>query len=257
MVTTLLSEERDSCVGFTLGGEVSLKLFQDALGRFSGVLDALRGVHDLDIDWVLAGLDHGSVTATVRAVPLDEASSLRTSDLCNEYIHAAESIEGGYADFAIPLHRQMYKLVQLADETHPLVISSETRRVDIEGPVRLDEFEQPSRYVTLGTLRGRVETLSRRKDLNFRLYELTTGVPVICHMDRDAEDTMRNVWGYMADVTGTISRDFDTDKPRAMRNITDVARVEEGNAGGWRRARGVFRSETPSEVLIRRLRDDG
>ncbi len=68
---------------------------------------------------------------------------------------------------------------------------------------------------------------------------------------------MPNGWVYPDDVTGTISRDFDTDKPRATRNVTDAARVEDSNAGGWRRARGVFRSETPSEVLIRRLRDDG
>ena len=257
MVPALLPEEHDACLGFTLGGEVSLKLLQDALGRFSGVLDVLREVHDANIDWVVAGLDHGSVTATVRAVPLDEAASARISDLCNEYVGAAESIEGGYANFAIPLHRQMYKLVQLANETHPLVIASNGRRVDIGAPISLDEFEKPSRYVTFGTLRGRVETLSRRKDLNFRLYELASGVPVTCHMDQDTEDTMRSVWGYLADVTGTIGRDFDTDKPRSMRSITKVARVEEGDAGGWRRARGAFRSDTPSEVLIRRLRDDG
>lgn len=257
MATTLLPEENDARFGFTLGGEVSLELLQDALDRFSDVLKALREVHDANIDWMVAGLDHGSVTAAVRAVPLDEAASPRVSDLCNEYVDAAKSIEGGHANLAIPLHRQMYKLAQLADEAHPLVIASDERRVNIAAPISVTEFERPSRYVTFGTLRGRVETLSRRKDLNFRLYELATGVPVICHMDRDTEDTMRDVWGYLADVTGTISRDFDTDKPRSMKNITEVARVEEGDVGGWRRARGALRSGTPSEVLIRRLRDDG
>ena len=257
MVATLLPEEHDACFGFTLGGKVTLKLFHDALGRFSGVLDVLLEVHAANIDWVVAGLDHGSVTATVRAVPLDEAASQRVLALCNEYVEAARSIEGGYADFAIPLHRQMYKLAQLADETHHLVIASNGRRISIDAPISLDEFEKPSRYVTFGTLRGRVETLSRRKDLNFRLYELATGVAVTCHMDRESEDTMRNVWGYIADVTGVISRDFDTDNPRSMRGITKVVRVEEGDPHGWRRARGAFRSDTPSEVLIRRLRDDG
>ena len=165
MVTTLLPEEHDACFGFTLGGEVSLKLLQDALGRFSSVLDVL---HDANIDWVVAGLDHGSVTATVRAVPLNEAASARISDLCNEYVGAAESIEGGYANFAIPLHRQMYKLVQLANETHPLVIASNGRRVDIGAPISLDEFEKPSRYVTFGTLRGRVETLLSAQGSQFQ-----------------------------------------------------------------------------------------
>lgn len=257
MATTLLPEEGDARFGFTLGGEVSLKLLQDALDRFSEVLNVLREVHDANIDWVVAGLDHGSVTATVRAVPLDETASPRVSDLCNEYVDAAESIDGGHVDFAIPLHREMYKLAQLADEAHPLVIASDERRVNIAAPVSLTELETPSKYLTYGTLRGRVETLSRRNDLNFRLYELATGVPVICHMDRDTEDTMRDVWGYVADVTGAITRDFDTDEPRSMRSITEVERVEEGEVGGWRRARGALRTNTPAEVLIRRLRDDG
>ena len=257
MATTLLPEEDDARFSFTLGGDVSIELLQDALDRFSDVLNVLREVHDANIDWMIAGLDYGSVTAAVRAVPLDEAASPRVSDLRNDYVDAAESIDGGHVDFAIPLHREMYKLAQLADEAHPLVIASDERRVNIAAPISLTGFETPSRYVTYGTLRGRVETLSRRTDLNFRLYELVTGVPVICHMDRDTEDTMRDVWGYVADVTGTISRDFDTDKPRSMKSITEVARVEEGDAGGWRRARGALRSDTPSEVLIRRLRDDG
>ena len=31
--------------------------------------------------------------------------------------------------------------------------------------------------------------------------------------------------------------------------------LEEGDPEGWRKARGVFRSDVPAEVLIRRLRD--
>ena len=257
MVAPLLPEERDGCLSFSLGGEVTLKLLQDALGRFSGVLDVLRESHDVNIDWMVAGLDHGSVSAAVRAVPLDDSAAPRVPALCHEYLHAATSIQRGHADFTFPLHRQMYQLVQLADEAHPLVIATDGQQVDIQAPVSLKGFEGPKQYVTFGTLRGRVETLSRHKKLNFRLYESATGAPVTCHMSPETEETMRDVWGYIADVTGTISRDSDTDRPRSMRSITNVEPVEEGGRGGWRRARGALRSNTPAEVLIRRLRDDG
>ena len=76
-------------------------------------------------------------------------------------------------------------------------------------------------------------------------------------MSPDTEETMRDVWGYIADVTGTISRDSATDIPRSMRKITDVRPVEEGGVGGWRRARGALRSKTPADVLVRCLRDEG
>lgn len=257
MVAPLLHEERDGCLGFSLGGEVTLRLLQDALERFSGVLDVLRESHDANIDWMVASLDHGSVSAAVRAVPLDDSAAPKAADLCHEYLDAATSIQRGHADFTFPLHRQMYQLVQLADEAHPLVLATDGQQVDIQAPVSLKGLEGPKQYVTFGTLRGRVETLSRHKKLNFRLYESATGAPVTCHMSPETEETMRDVWGYIADVTGTISRDSDTDRPRSMRAITNVEPVEEGGRGGWRRARGALRSKTPAEVLIRRLRDDG
>ena len=257
MAAPLLPEEQDGCFGFSLGGEVTLKLLQDALERFSGVLDVLRESHDANIDWMVAGLDHGSVSAAVRAVPLDDSAAPKVSALCHEYLDAATSIQRGHADFTFPLHREMYQLAQLADEAHPLVIATDGEQVDIQEPVSLKGFQGPKQYVTFGTLRGRVETLSRHKKLNFRLYESATGASVTCHMSPDTEETMRDVWGYIADVTGTISRDSDTDRPRSMRSITNVEPVEEGGRGGWRRARGALRSKTPAEALIRRLRDDG
>ncbi len=257
MVAPLFPEEQDGCFGFSLGGEVSLKLLQDALERFSGVLDELRESHDANLDWMVAGLEHGSVSAAVRAVPLDDSAAPKVSVLCHEYLDAATSIQRGEADFTFPLHRQMYQLVRLADKAHPLTIATDGEQVEIQESVSLEGFEGLKQYVTFGTLRGRVETLSRHKQFSFRLYESATGHPVTCHMSPDTEETMRDVWGYIADVTGTISRDSDTDRPRSMRSITNVEPVEEGSSGGWRRARGALRSKTPAEVLIRRLRDDG
>lgn len=257
MAAPPLPDGQDACFRFSLGGEVTLKLLQDALERFSGVLDVLRESQDANIDWMVAGLEHGSVSAAVRAVPLDDSAAPKVPALCHEYLDAAASIQRGHADFTFPLHRQMYQLAQLADEAHPLAIATDGEQVEIQESISLKGFEGPKQYVAFGTLRGRVETLSRHKQLNFRLYESATGHPVTCHMSPDAEETMRDVWGYTADVTGTISRDSDTDRPRSMRSITNVEPVEEGGSGGWRRARGALRSKTPAETLIRRLRDDG
>ena len=168
MVAPLLPEEGEGCLGFSLGGEVTLKLLQDALGRFSGVLDVLRESHDANIDWMVAGLDHGSVSATVRAVPLDDGAAPRVSALCHEYLDAATSIQSGQADFTLPLHQQMYRLVQLADEAHPLVIATDDQQVDIQEPVSLKGFEGSKQYATFGTLRGRVKTLSRHEKLKLQ-----------------------------------------------------------------------------------------
>ncbi len=257
MVAPLITEECVGCLSFRLGGEVTLKLLQDALERFLGVLDALSDSQDADIDWVVADLAHGSVAAAVRAVPLDDSAVPKVAALCHDYLEAATSVQQGQADVTLPLHRRMYRLAQLADEAHPLALSTNGQQVDLCESVTQQGFDNLNNFVTYGTLRGRVETLSRHKQLSFRLYELATGAAVICHMDPNTEETMRNVWGHLADVTGTISRDPETDEPRSMKSIISVEPVEEGTRGGWRRARGVLQSNTPAEVLIRRLRDDG
>ncbi len=109
---------------------------------------------------------------------------------------------------------------------------------------------------SLGTVRGRVETLSRRRGLTFRLYELTTDSAVVCYMDPDLEDTMRGVWGHIADVTGTVLRDPKTDRPLWIRRVTDVDPVDEGDPDGYLRARGAAHTSEPAEVLVRRMRDE-
>ncbi len=257
MVAPLLPEERDECLSFSLGGEVTLELLHKALERFSGVLDALSESQDANIDWVVAGLAHGSVAAAVRAVPLEDSAASKVPALRRGYLDAATSVKSGRADFACPLHQRMYRLAQLADAAHPMVFATDGKQVDVRERVILESFDGAKQHVAYGTLRGRVETLSRHKKLNFRLYDSSTGAAVICYMAPDSEETMRDVWGHIADVTGAISRDSDTDTPRSVRGITSVQPVAEGDRGGWRRARGALQSKTPAETLIRCLRDEG
>ena len=79
------------------------------------------------------------------------------------------------------------------------------------------------------------------------------------YLTEDQEDLMRDAWGRMVEVTGMITRDEITDRPRAIRRVADVQVLEEGaDAFAFRRARGAV-SPAPgspaSEVLIRRVRD--
>ena len=179
----------------------------------------------------------------------------------DSYVDAAQHVQNGRADRALPLHREMHGLMALADEDHPITIQTEGKQVVVKAPIpslTLIAAEAPDEDVrSLGTVRGRVETLSRRRGLTFRLYELTTDSAVVCYMDPDLEDTMRDVWGQIADVTGTVLRDARTDKPLWIRRVTSVDPVDEGDPMGYLSARGAVQISDPSEVLVRRLRDEG
>ncbi len=248
-------------VRFLLGGEVTIETLSDALMCFSRVLDALSESHRADVQWVLAGLDYGSAAAAARAVPLDDDARQRIPAMYDNYVEAALRVRDGDADSEFPLHRQMHELMALANESHPIRIQTDGRQVVVEAPIAPltpSVAEHPKEDpMSLGTVRGRVETLSRRRGLSFYLYELTTDAAVTCYMDWNLEDTMREVWGRIADVTGAVRRDAMTDRPLWIRRVTNVDPVDEGEPDGYRRARGALRTSEPAEVLVRRMRDDG
>ena len=74
-------------------------------------------------------------------------------------------------------------------------------------------------------------------------------------MDPEDEETMRNVWGQVADVTGTVRRDAKTDRPVWIRRVTTVEPVDPGDPNGYLRARGALRIPQPAEELVRQMRD--
>ncbi len=247
-------------VRFQFGGDVTIETLSDALTRFSQVLDALRETHSAEVSWKLIGLDYGSVAATAQAAPLDDEAQSQIPAMYDSLIHAAESVKNGHADRGFSLHEQMHKLMALADESHPVTIQTNGNRVVVEAPLaplRLSAADwQEEDPVSLGTVRGRVETLSRRRGLSFNLYELATNTAVTCYLDKALEDTMRDVRGHIADVTGAIKRDSRTDRPLWIRRVTNVDPVDEGEPDGYLMARGALQTSEPSEVLVRRIRDE-
>ena len=251
-----MAEMSSDHVGFHLGGEVTIERISDAFIRFHRVLDALGKSNSTEVRWVLAGLDYGSVSATAQAVPLTEEAQVQIAAMLDHYIDAALRVHNGKANPDTPLHRRMHKLMSLADDARPITVRANTKRVVAAAPLAPLSIASEENPISLGTVRGRVETLSRRQGFSFKLYELFTNAAVTCYWDSDHEEAMRNVWGRIADVTGTVRRDAKTDRPQTIRQVTNVEPIEEGDPAGYRRARGAIRISEPAEVLVRRMRDD-
>ena len=109
---------------------------------------------------------------------------------------------------------------------------------------------------SLGSVRGRVEMISQRNTLRFSIYELLNDRAVSCYPHPDYADVMREAWGRIADVTGTITRDAATGRPVSIRRVTRVDVVEdEGEPDGYLRARGAIKTAEPAEQAFRALAD--
>ena len=248
-------------VKFRLEGEVTIGKLSDACIRFTRVLRALDESHDASVRWVLAGLDHGSAVVTARAMPLDEEAEELIPAMCEEVLHAASwvasmQVEESHTLLDRPLLDRVRELAEVVDENNQITLEAAGAQVTFTPSIRVAIAERQVKTTSsLGTVRGRVATLSHRKGLRFFLYELATDKSVRCHPDPSLEDRMRSVWNRVAEVTGTITRDAITGQPISIRDITAVNTIEEGEPMGYLQARGALRIGESAEQAVRRARD--
>lgn len=244
-------------VTFRVDGELTIETVADAFARFRKVLQALEQDQVARVRWVLAGLDYGSASITARAEPLDDESARKIPSLTERYLAAGREVSGGVFDQSRPLLRLVRHLAEVADAQHRVTLETADDELIFAAPVSGGVGAGTQTTKSLGTVRGRVETLSHRKGYRFTLYELATDRPVSCYLQADHEDLMRDAWGHIADVTGLVTRDAESGRPLAIRRVTSVDVVADGDAMGFLRARGAVGGSEPAEAIIRRIRDAG
>lgn len=254
-LSTLVVVPGDS-VTFRLDGELTIAKLSDAFARFQGVLEALEKDQDARVRWVLAGLDYGSAGVTARAEPLDDQSAAKIPAITERYLDAGRQVSRGEIDPTRPLLRLVRRLTDVADESNRVILETADDDVIFTAPVTTGLATATTQTTkSLGTVRGRVETLSHRKGLRFTLYELASDQRVSCYLQADHEDQMRDAWGHIADVTGEVTRDAESGRPIAVRRVTTVEVVNEGETMGFLEARGAVGGTEPAERVIRRMRD--
>lgn len=241
---------------FRIDGEVTISKLADAFSRFEKILDHLDDDEDVRIRWVLADLSYSSAVITARAVALDEPSEAFVPRVISSFTSAAREALDPTANDR-PLLRAVRDLAQIADEANPVVLETEADDVVFTSPIGpgSNRDEAASTTQSLGTVRGRVETLSHRGRLRFVIYELLNDKAVSCYLAPHHESIMRDAWGQVADVTGVVTRNAATGQPITVRQVTQVDLVPEGNPLDYRRARGLFYAAEPAEAIIRRIRD--
>ncbi len=243
-------------VTIRMGGDLTIVRISQVFAHFTEVLKSLDETYGANVQWMLDGLDFGSAAATAKAIPLDDRSIDRIPEMCNEYLQAAKLVANGDADTERPLHRSIHLLCEFASEATPVSFETNGGSVVLRSPPDMAPTggeDEATR--SFGTVRGRVETLSHRGKLSFRLYELLTDKAVHCSIEEEFEDSLRQVWGRVADVSGMVSRDTVTGRPLRIRGVTSVDIVEEGDPHGYLRARGALSATEPAEILIGKMRD--
>ena len=243
---------------FELGGQVSIKELEEGIHSFHRLVRALTP-RRAGISWIVEDHRGGSAITTLRG----EAEDVSLVDrVVHDYEVIGETLQGGNSleGFRRSVFKAAEALRVMANKSEYVRIGTPENDFIFTIKSQIGDEGVPfATSVSVGAISGRVETLSRRGNLRFNLYDAVFDRPVACYLADDQEDLMREAWGKRARVTGRVYREPKGGRPFSVRAISKLEILPEAALGGFRKARGAVEwhaeHDEASDVAIRRLRD--
>ena len=239
---------------FELGGRVEIADFANGVAAFRRLVVALTP-RNSGVAWVVEDLQPGSALVTVRGESDDPTTVERIID-AYEKIGAALSWHEDLPELNQRAQAASYAVRDLTGVAD--YVRFETPDTDYTIYRNGHTPSRPTPTVSIGAITGTVQTLSNRGGLRFNLYDTLHDKAVACYLAPGQEELMREAWGRRATVTGRVSREAETGRPIAIRQIVAVDTLSDSPIGSYRRARGAVPwqpGDPRPEDVIRQLRD--
>ena len=244
---------------FEIGGCVEVNDFAAGIDAFQKLIRSLTP-KGLKVAWVVEDLQPGSAIATFRG---ESDSTTHVEQIVERYENVGSALsrsEGIYSHDYLPYSDQTRKaalgIIRLTSSVEYVRFGTQDSDYIIYG--NGDDFTEPALSVSVGTVTGRVQTLTNRSGLKFNLYDSMFDKAVACYLRQGQEELMREVWDRRVEVSGSISRQTRTGRPISIRNILSVIPTQEAETGSYYNARGAVPwqpgQRLPEEV-VRELRD--
>lgn len=245
-------------ISLKLIGDVSLSDFSEVMGHLSSLIDNLTFDvgEKAEIEWEIARLEGGSATAVIVGKSFDEEAIIKV-------VQAYEVIGEAIANdtpipYAEPIAKEARAITGVLNgKITSLKMSTDEFEAFIDHSVETENEEKEQDF-TFGTITGWVETLSKRGQMRFILYDTLFDRAVECHIAKDQEHLLLEAWDKKITVAGKVYRDPETGRPFKVRDINYIEVKREVPPGSFMDAEGVVPwkdgDEYPEEI-IRRYRD--
>jgi hypothetical protein len=245
-----------------LDGEVTARDLANAAAAFAMLLDAVsqQEAPDVRVEWVITDLRPGSSVLTAECRAIDPDDRPRVKRVVQAAHRFAAGMEGGKLQPTSHMLRDVERAIRELPHGRLVRVRLESAERDyvLAGPPRIGPFRAEARPTAFGSVRGRVQAMNSHGSLRFTLYDLIEDKGVSCYLREgvDSEEEMLGLWGKIVEVEGRITRDTETGKPIAVRDISQIWAVEDPS---WRHAMGAapgFLGGESAAAIIRRARDE-
>ena len=238
-------------VTFALGGRVEIQKLAEGISAFQRLITALT--RQSGVVWIVEDLQPGSAVATLRGEADDPA---KIEQIVSDYGHIGRLLQRRESlEYGSRIVMASHAIRNLAQSVEYVRLETPDADYTIYGN---EQASQPRLTKSVGSITGRVQTLSNRGSLRFNLYDTVHDQAVGCYLQQGQEELMREAWGRRACVSGTISRELPTGKPVGIRQILGVEILKDIAPGSYRQARGAVPwnggNKMPEEI-IRQLRN--
>ena len=242
-------------ITFELGGRVDLDGFEQGVAAFRQLVAALTP-RNAGILWVVDDLQPGSAIMTLRA---ETGQPEARAQVVTDYEKIGAALAAGHQDLLVFGDRVNKAAAAIRDLSDTMeYVRFRTPNKDFTIYPDGDRRARPTATVSIGVVTGRIQTLNNRNGLRFNLYDTVHDKPVACYLASHQTELIREAWGCRAAITGRITREAQTGRPTAIRQITAIETLAEPTSGSYRQARGAVPWQ-PGDLLpedaIRRLRD--
>ena len=243
-----------------LGGDVSFDSFVGGMQRFQYLVKALTdelGVSK-SVNWSIHDLQAGSALVTVKG----EAQNIAdVESVVHAYERVGQALELGrpipYSSNVAEPASSLTTLLSDGISYFRFQTVGADYTVSYNG--RDDESAHPPVVPSIGSVEGRVQTLTERGSLRFTLFEYLRDRAVSCYLAEEQRELATDAWGKNVIVSGTVTRDRSTGRPLTIRRITDIREVSpERLRVDYRLARGALPHKPGApmpEEIVRQLRD--
>ena len=255
-------------VTLALQGTVPLSEFSTAVAHLHGLIGALAAEAQAgDVTWQIEALEGGSASMTARGVAENGVPPERIDRVVRDYLEVGRALEQRTTiPYPPAVRREAEALVEVLKSARIEEVRFETdeseaivRQVsEAHGGTR--DTPTTQRRGAYGAVTGRVQTLTSRNSLRFVVYDHIHDRAVPCYLVEGREDMMREMWNRMAHIEGWVTRDPESERPRAVRRVTRVTPITEAEPRDYLRAREALPLAPDAELpehAIRRLRNAG